>query len=173
MELVQATAVDFSRIRAFYIYVIENNETMSTCCKWVYGLHPTDEAIMEYIVAGDLYYMEREGKIVASIAITKKQDKSYHDVPWQKELADDEVAVGHIMCVDPKLKRQGIGKAMLKKVCEQCLRLNKKAYRFDTMASNTPAQALYDSLGFKRIAVRHWYTDNAGWTDFILYEKLL
>lgn len=173
MILKKAEKEDLDRIKNFYIYVIENTETMKECCRWIYGLHPNDEIIRGYISSGDMYYSEKNGKIIAAIAVTKKQGDDYHDVPWQKELADDEVAVGHIMCCDPELKRQGLAKEMLTSVCELCRSLGKKAYRFDTLASNIPAQALYDSCGYKRIAEKHWYADNTGWTDFILYEKLL
>lgn len=173
MILKEAVKEDFGRIKDFYIHVIENTETMKDCCRWIYGLHPYDELIKAYIDSGDMYYGERDGKIIAVIALTKKQGDDYHDIPWQKEFADDEVAVGHIMCCDPALKRQGLAKDLLKSVCELCRSLGKKAYRFDTLASNTPAQALYDSLGYKRIAQRRWYARNTGWTDFILYEMLL
>lgn len=173
MDLKQASAEDFERIRAFYIYVIENTETMKECCRWVYGLHPDDGMLRGYINNGDMYYSERDGKIAAVIAVTKKQEADYHCVPWQKDLKDDEAAVGHIMCCDPALKRQGLAKALLKSTCELCRALGKKAYRFDTLASNTPARALYDSLGYKRVAVKRGYARNTGWTDFILYEILL
>lgn len=173
MNLKQATREDFDRIKAFYIYVIGNTDTMKNCCRWIYGLHPDDKLIGGYIDSGDMYYSEKDGRIIAVIALAKKQEEDYRDVPWQKNLTDDEVAVGHIMCCDPALKRQGLGKDLLNSTCELCRSLGKKAYRFDTLASNTPAQALYDSLGYKRIAERHWYARNTGWTDFILYEVLL
>lgn len=173
MILKEAVQQDFDRIKEFYLYVIENTETMKDCCRWIYGLHPNDEMISGYIDSGDMYYSEKDGKIISVIAVTKKQDEDYHDVPWQKKLADDEVAVGHIMCVDPALKRQGLAKETMKSVCELCRRLGKKAYRFDALASNLPALSLYDSLGCKRITERHWYACNIGWTDFILYELLL
>ena len=173
MILKKAVKKDFDRIKAFYLYVIENTETMKDCCRWIYGLHPDDGIISGYIDSGELYYSERDGRIIAAIALTQRQGDDYHDIPWQKELADDEVSVGHLMCCDPGLKRQGLAKDLLKSVCALCRSLGKKAYRFDVLASNTPAQALYDSLGYKRITVRHWYARNTGWTDFILYEVLL
>ena len=173
MKLTVAKKEDFDRIRDFYIYVINNSETMKDHCRWIYGLHPDDETIGGYIDSGDMYYGERDGRIIAVIALTKKQGEEYHGIPWQKELADDEAAVGHIMCCDPGLKRQGLAKDLLQSVCDLCRSLGKKAFRFDTLASNTPAQSLYDSLGYKRIAEKHWYACNTGWTDFILYEMLL
>lgn len=146
---------------------------MKECCRWIYGLLPDEGMIGGYIETGDMYYGEADGKIVAVIALTRKQEEDYHDVPWQKDLADDEVAVGHIMCCDPGLKRRGLAKDIMKSVCELCRSMGKKAYRFDTLASNIPAQTLYDSLGYRRIATRHRYARNTGWTDFILYEVLL
>lgn len=47
-------------------------------------------------------------------------------------------------------RRQGVAKEMLQSVCELSVSMGKKAYRFDTLESNKPVQALYDSLGYKR-----------------------
>jgi len=49
----------------------------------------------------------------------------------------------------------------------------KKAVRLDALGSNTPAHALYESLGFIRRDICHWYANNTGWTDFYVYELLL
>lgn len=173
MKLIKAAKEDLDRIRDFYIYVIENTQTMKEHCRWIYGLHPDDEMISGYIGSGDMYYSEKDGRIVAVIALTKKQEEEYHGVPWQKELPDGEVAVAHIMCCDPALKRQGLAKDLMQSACELCRGLGKKALRFDALASNISAQALYDSLGYKRIAEKRLYACNIGWTDFILYEMLL
>lgn len=40
----------------------------------------------------------------------------------------------------------------------------------DTLASNIPAQKLYEKLGFTYSGKQHWYAENTGWTDFYLYE---
>ena len=45
--------------------------------------------------------------------------------------------------------------------------------RLDTLACNTPAQRLYESLGFQKRDQRRWYADNVGWADFFLYELIL
>ena len=51
--------------------------------------------------------------------------------------------------------------------------MEKKALRLDALACNTPAQQLYESLGFQKRGIAHWFADNVGWTDFYLYELLL
>ena len=35
------------------------------------------------------------------------------------------------------------------------------------------ARRLYESLGFQKRDVRHWYAENTGWVDFYLFEFLL
>ena len=101
----RATPADYDRIRAFYQYVIATTPTMRTCCRWEYGKHPTDALILRYVTAGDMYYCEKDAKIVGVIAVTKMQEGDYCTVPWQEKFADDAVAVGHILCVDPQCAR--------------------------------------------------------------------
>ena len=45
--------------------------------------------------------------------------------------------------------------------------------RLDALACNVPAHRLYESLGFQKRDVRHWYAENTGWVDFYLFEFLL
>jgi len=173
MELQKAVPEDFDRFKEFYIDVIDRTESMGNCCRWVYGLHPTDALIRDYLDAGYLYYYEKDGQIAAAVAVAESQDEDYHGVPWQIDLADHEVATGHMMCVRPAFQRQGLARALLGDVCELSRRLGKKAYRFDALTTNGPAPALYDAFGFRRIAQRHRYARNPGRADFILYEKVL
>lgn len=48
-----------------------------------------------------------------------------------------------------------------------------KAVRLDVLCCNTPAQQLYEGLGFERCGVQNWYASNTGDIDFYLYEYLL
>lgn len=172
MELIQAKEIDFERITAFYRYVIDNTENMDIYCRWIYGLHPDDEMIREYILAGKLYYCEEKGSICAALAVTA-QEEDYRDVQWHQSLVDDEVAVVHILCVDPKLQRQGIARQVMEQIIGQAGRMEKKAVRLDTLSCNIPAQHLYESIGFERRGTKRWYACNVGWTDFFLYEFIL
>ena len=64
-------ANDLPEILAFYQFVIRETDDMPRYGRWVYGLHPTEEMI-----------------------------EDYHDIPWQVELRDDEVAVVHLLAVN-------------------------------------------------------------------------
>lgn len=173
MTLKRATKQDFDRIRDFYIYVIDNTENMRDCCRWVYGLHPDDSMIRGFIDGGDMYYGESDGKIVAAVAVSQRQDAGYHGIPWQLPLADDETAVLHILCCDPARRRQGLAKELMTDVRDMCRGLGKKAIRLDALVSNTPARTLYESLGYNRIATGRLYARNTGLPDFVFYEKPL
>ena len=46
----------------------------------------------------------------------------------------------------------------------------KKAIRLDALASNIPAQHMYEKLGFAYRGKQNLYAENTGWTDFLYYE---
>ena len=171
--MIQAAENDFDRLVRFYRDAIDRTENMKLYGRWVYGQHPTDEMIRKYLQAGAMYDCEQGGSIVSAVAVTPNQEADYHDTEWALSLADDEEAVAHILCVEPKLHRQGVAKQTMRLVMDLARSLNKKALRLDALACNTPAHRLYASLGFQCRGQQHWYADNVGWADFFLYELIL
>ena len=47
---------------------------------------------------------------------------------------------------------------------------NSKAVRLDALSCNTPAHRLYQSIGFEKISICNWYSDNVGNAEFYLFE---
>lgn len=170
MELLKAEPRDFDRITEFYRYVVDHTEDMARYGRWIYGLHPTDELIRSYVEGGYMYYSESEGKTVAAVALTPFQEEDYHGVEWSLQLNDDEVCVVHILCVDPSLQKTGVAKKVMDEAVRIARTSGKKALRLDALCCNEPAHRLYEKYGFTKCAVRNWYTCNAGWIDFYLYE---
>lgn len=173
MELIKATEKDFVRLTHFYRDVIMKTKNIDVYAKWVYGRHPTDEMIMEYIREGAMYFCEKDGFVISAAAVTPYQGEEYHHTAWSVEAADDEVAVIHILCVDPKQQKQGIAKGTIGLVIKLCQSLGKKAVRLDALSCNTPAQRLYEAVGFIKKGQERWFADNVGWMDFFLYEFVL
>lgn len=169
MKLVKAAEQDFERITQFYRNVIAHTEHMAKYARWVYGQHPTDEMIQGYIRSGAMYYCEKDGAILSAVAVTQ-QGEDYHGAAWSCALGDDAVSVVHLLCVAPEYQKQGLARKTMELVTELSREMNKKAVRLDALACNTPAQRLYESLGFQKRDQRRWYADNVGWTDFFLYE---
>ena len=74
------------------------------------------------------------------------------------------------MGISPDYIGQGVGKLVINEACKLGKKMGLKACRLDTLFSNIPAQKFYTKLGFAYIGKAHWYADNTGWTDFLLYE---
>ena len=161
---------DFEQVTSFYKYVIENTEDMKLYARWVYGQHPTDEMIEKYIQQGAMYVLEDGDVIVAAMAVTMSQGDDYHSIQWSVPLEDVEVAVVHILCVNPDYQKQGIGKRMIQESVALAEEWEKKAVRLDALASNQPAHRMYGMLGFELRGIQNLYAENTGWTDFLFFE---
>lgn len=173
IKLKKAQENDFTMLADFYKSVILNTKNMDVYAKWIYGKHPSDEMILNYIKTGTMYYAEKGDSVVSAVAVTEKQGEDYRDVKWKISLEDDEAAVVHILCVDGRVQGQGLGRTTMRLVEQLSRRIGKRALRLDALACNTPAHRLYESLGFELRDKRRWFTENAGWMDFLLYELLL
>lgn len=172
-KLVPVREEDFDRMIAFYQDAIENTKDMERYGKWIFGLHPTEEMIREYIRKGNMYDCEEGGVLLGAMAITWEQGEDYHDTDWAVSFQDDEVVVVHLLCVNPAVQKQGVEKQMMKCAIALFKEKGKKALRLDALSCNSPAQRLYESIGFVRRGTKRWYADNVGWTDFFLYEFML
>ena len=144
---------DLSRILCFYQLVIRETSDMPRYGRWIYGLHPTEEMVEDYVRQGVMYRLEDGQDIAAVVAVTPYQGEDYHGIDWQDELADDEVAVVHLLAVNPHFQKRGYARTAMKEVIE-LVRESVKAVRLDALECNAPAHRLYESLGFKKRDVR-------------------
>ena len=172
MKWAKATQQDFERITQFYRDVISRTEDMAVFARWEYGKHPTDERIRDYIRSGAMYCSEKDGSILSAAAVTT-QAEDYHGAAWSLPLEDDAVLVVHLLAVAPQWQGKGIARDTMGRIIGLGRTTGKQAVRLDALACNTPAQRLYESLGFQKRDQRRWYADNVGWADFFLYELIL
>lgn len=164
---------DALKIENYYKYVIDNTENMDKYGRWIYGQHPTDEMVEGYIINGSMYFAEEDGIITVAVAVTFFQDEDYHSVQWNVEAKDDEVAVIHILCINPKKQRCGLAKKIVNEIIDLAKIKRMKAVRLDALCCNTPAYRLYEDLGFINCGIQNWYASNTGFIDFYLYELVL
>ena len=164
---------DLPGMLEFYQLVIRETEDMPRYARWEYGKHPTKEMIENYVGQGMMYCLDAGEKIAAAVAVTPFQTSEYHGADWQITPEDDEVAVVHLLAVNPKCRKQGYAKAVMAEVIDLAKRSGMKAVRLDALACNIPAHRLYESLGFRKRDTRHWYAENTGWIDFDLFEYCL
>lgn len=170
MKLIKCEVSDFEKITEFYKYVSEHTQHMDKYGRWIYGQHPTDKMIKQYIDGGYMFYLKNDSSIIAAVALTPFQGNDYHPVNWSAKLNDEEVCVVHILCVNPDLQRGGIAKTVMKEVIEFAEETGKKAIRLDALCCNEPAHKLYEKMGFVKCGEQNWFAANTGWIDFYLYE---
>ena len=170
MRLDVATQNDFDAIIAFYDDVTERTPEMATYARWSKGKHPTVEGIKAYIDEGSMYLYRENGSIVGAMAVTMYQGEDYHAIEWTQQVADDKVAVIHILAVSPDAQGKGIGSEMIREAIRMAESKDMQAIRLDALASNTPAHRLYESLGFEYRGKQYLYAENTGWTDFYFFE---
>lgn len=170
MRLKTATIEDFDAIIAFYDDVIERTPTMAKYARWSKGKHPTAEGIRKYIDEGCMYLYRANGIIVSAMAVTMFQGDDYHAIEWSKQVADDKVAVIHILAVSPDHQGCSIGSEMIREAIRLAQDKGMEAVRLDALASNTPAHRIYKRLGFEFRGQQHLYAENTGWTDFFFFE---
>ena len=109
MKLELARQNDFDAIIAFYDDVTERTPEMTTYARWSKGKHPTEEGIRAYIDEGSMYVYKEGGEIIAAMAVTMYQGEEYHAIEWNQQVADNKVAVIHILAVSPDKQGEGIG----------------------------------------------------------------
>jgi len=102
--------------------------------------------------------------------VTMYQGEDYHAIEWSRNVADEEVAVIHILAVSPDKQGAGIGSMMVLEAIRLAHNNGMKSIRLDALASNTPAHKIYERLGFEYRGKQHLYAENTGWMDFYFFE---
>ena len=173
MKLQQATITDYESVLSFYEDVIERTPHIDIYARWSKGRHPTPAGIHAFIEEGSLYLHRIDDVILGAVVVTMFQGEDYHAIKWVQDVADDEVAVIHMLAVSPDCQGQGIGAEMVKAAIRLAQDHGMKAVRLDALASNTPGHRLYERLGFEYRGKQRLYAENTGWTDFYFFEYQL
>lgn len=173
MILQQASIADYESVLAFYDDMIERSPGIERYASWQKGKHPTAEDLMAFIQEGSLYLYKEQDVIVGAMVVTMSQGEDYHGIEWPRKLADDEVAVIHLLAVSPDKQGAGIGSKMIIEAIQLANINGKKAVRLEATASNTPVHKLYKRLGFEYRGKQCLYVENTRWLDFVYFEYML
>ena len=170
MILQQATLTDYEALLAFYDDVIERTPGIGRYAQWRKGIHPTAGDILAPIRKGSMYLYREQDGIAGALVVTPYQGEDYHAIDWQQQVADDQVAVIHLVAVSPDKQGAGLGAEMVRSAIELARADGMKAIRLETTASNTPAHRFYERLGFRYRGQQLLNTGNNGWLDFFYFE---
>lgn len=167
MRIRKALPGDAAAIASSYDELLDHERRCGSHTNWVKGVYPTRAVPEKHIPLGDMYVLENEGQICASMVLNGEQAPAYAQIPWQYPAEAGEVMVIHTLCVPPSQARRGHGEAMLNFALEAARSRGCKVMRLDTFWENAPAKGMYLKNGFSI----------AGYADVLheglIYEKLV
>ncbi|MBQ3549014.1 MAG: GNAT family N-acetyltransferase [Oscillospiraceae bacterium] len=173
MKIRLATGEDIAPVSAIYeaIHTVEENREKTI--GWIRGVYPTEKTARDALAKGELYVMEREGRVVAAAKINQEQGEEYRDCPWQYEAAPEEVLVLHTLVVDPAVKSSGCGTAFVAFYEDLARKMGCPYLRMDTNALNKPARRLYAHLGYREPGIVQCVFNGIPNVDLVCLEKKL
>ena len=173
IELKPAVMSDLGIIRNLYYKLLDSSEIYSIILRWKKDVYPSDTDWIPYIKNNEMYLTLLDGDLVGAVVITKSQTKEYQNIPWQINIADEEVSVIHLLAIDPEQQGKGLATVILDEVIKNAIAMKKRAVRLDAISTNIPAQKLYEKYGFINCGTQQLYYASTGWTSFVFYEYLL
>ena len=173
MKIRKACFGEESRILEFYEQLIDQMQDAPYPIRWVKGIYPVEADIKDAVEAGSMYVSEEENHIIGAFIVNHTQGEGYELACWEKQGADENIAVLHLLATDPKLQGRGIGRKMLEKAVEICRNEKDISIRLDTLPWNVPGKKLYESFGFRYRGDVELAYPSTGKISFSMYEFLL
>ena len=154
----QAETRDLDAVEQGYTDLLTHEAETGSNSNWVLGVYPTRQTAADALARGELFVLEEDGEICASIILNQAQAAEYQQIPWEIPAADSEILVIHTLCIPPAKAGRGYGKRMARFALDHARHQGCRVIRLDTWAENKPAATLYQKLGFRlagRAAVLH------------------
>lgn len=173
MTIRKAVEADIAAVSAIYeaIHTVEENREKTI--GWIRGVYPTEQTARDALEKGELYVMEREGRVVAAAKINREQGEEYLDCPWQYDAPPEQVLVLHTLVVDPAVKSRGCGSAFVAFYEALAREMGCPYLRMDTNALNKPARRLYAHLGYHEPGIVQCVFNGIPNVDLVCLEKKL
>ncbi|MBM7636666.1 GNAT family N-acetyltransferase [Streptococcus saliviloxodontae] len=170
MKIRLALEDELPLVRAFYHSMIDQLQDSPYFLGWEKEVYPTTAYLEESVGKEQLYLGILEDEIVSAMVVNHDCNEGYAKYDWEIEAEPQEVSIIHILGVSPKHAGKGYAKQMLETVFDKAREDQQKAIRLDVLAGNTPAEKLYQRMGFQYKETVQMYYEDTGLTDFHLYE---
>ncbi|WP_251861456.1 GNAT family N-acetyltransferase [Clostridium sp. Marseille-Q2269] len=129
--------------------------------------YPNEETIKDDITRGDSYVLIKDDNIVATLAVSFDEEKTYDSIYEGQWISNDEYAVIHRIAVDNNYKGLGLSSEIIKNVEKLCLNKHIHSIKIDTHKNNKSMQNLLKKNQFKYCGLI--YLEDGG--ERIAFEK--
>ncbi len=126
--------------------------------------YPTLSIIREDVAANRLFTLRDEDRLVAAVALMETDDLDGEPLGW----APVKSCVPVRLCVAPGYQGLGFGEITLRALLKHCRTAGYESARLLAEVSNTPANRLYERLGFTPKGKVRLYG-----SEFNAYESIL
>ena len=144
-----ATEKDIPAIADTYTALLTYEKEKESHSNWKLNVYPTILVPQKKVPAGEMYVLEYDNEICASMVLNQEQAEEYADVDWLYPAEKAQVLVIHTLCIPPDKAGQGYGAKMVCFAMEFARNAACTVIRIDTYAHNEPAKALYLKNGFR------------------------
>ena len=169
----KANLEDFHMIKQFYWDLIDEMSDQNDKIGWKKGIYLTDSFLQESLGREELFVLEKERQLYASVILNSACNEGYAGVPWSIACDVDEIFVPHALAVSPFRQGKGIGRYFMGEILKLAKAEKKKTVRLDILGTNTVAERLYTGCGFHFVQAKDLFYEDTGWTEYKMYERVL
>ena len=145
----QAEEKDIPAIAQTYTALLTWEKEHGGQSNWVLDVYPTAAVPGEKVPRGEMFVLEEDGEVLASMVLNQEQLPEYAGIPWAYAADPEHVLVIHTLCVPPAKAGRGFGTRMIAFALSHARSMGCTVVRIDTYAHNQRAKALYLKNGFR------------------------
>ena len=131
--------------------------------------YPNFDVIKDDIEKGKGYVLELDGKVVATVAVSYNDEKTYEKIYDGKWITEGDYAVIHRIAVDDNYKGRRLSSIIISEIEKMCLKRNIHSIKIDTHKQNESMKKMLNNNGFKYCGII--YLENG--SERVAYEKVI
>lgn len=131
--------------------------------------YPNLNIIKDDIDKRKSYVLEENGKIVATVAVSFNDEKTYDKIYNGKWITENDYAVIHRIAVANNYKGKRISSEILAHIEKMCLQKNVHSIKVDTHEQNESMRKMLSNNGFRYCGII--YLENGN--ERVAYEKVI
>ena len=160
-----------AQVTAFYERIIAKRTEKDYKLWWNLEVYPTREDLAEAVRSGTMHIVLDARRIIGAAILNRDQGDGYEGIAWGCTPAPDQIAVIHLVAVDPDQRGKGVGMKLMEHLVSEAKGMGIRSLRLDTMPHYSSAIRLYEKAGFVKRGEVTLYYPTTGEAVFRMYER--